>query len=125
MSYTPQVLDHFEHPRNSGEMPSPDIDVRVENPACGDQMRLMLQIEGGLIQAARFQTRGCVAAIAAGSALTELATGRTLAEAARLTREQIVAALGGLSPESMHASHLAIDALQQALSRLPNRPQLS
>ena len=115
--YPPQLLDHLEHPRNAGAMPSPDVSVQTENPACGDVMKLMLHIKEGRIAAVRYQARGCVAAIACGSVLTESLGGKTLAEAALIRRESIVEALGGLAPESMHASHLAIDCLRLALKQ--------
>jgi len=116
--YSPQIIEHFEHPRNVGELKPADADVTVENPACGDVMRLMLKTSQGRITAAHFQTRGCVASIACGSWLTETLRGKSLAEAARLERQEVVAALGGLSNETMHASHLVIDALAQALRKL-------
>ncbi len=116
--YSPQVIDHFEHPRNVGELKPADADVTVENPACGDVMRLMLKTSQGQITAAHFQTRGCVASIACGSWLTETLRGKSLAEAAKLERQEVVAALGGLSNETMHASYLVIDALAHALRQL-------
>ncbi len=116
--YSPKLLDHFEHPRNVGEIADADACVRVENPACGDIMQLTLKLAGGRIAEARYRTRGCVAAIACGSALTEMLIGLTPAEAAALGRDAIVAAVGGLPNESTHASHLAIDALQAALKQI-------
>jgi len=113
--YSAQVLDHFEHPRNVAELPSPAIAAQVENPACGDVLRLCLQVENGRIVEARFRAKGCVPAIACGSLLTELLLGKTLAEARSLRREQLVGALGGLPPASTHASHLALDVLAAAL----------
>lgn len=116
--YSSQLLDHFEHPRNAGEMLSPDAQARVENPACGDIMELSLRIENGAIAESRYRTRGCVAAIACGSALTELLAGKSLSDAQRLRREEIVAAVGKLRPESVHASHLVMEALAQALRQV-------
>lgn len=118
MSYSPQVLDHFEHPRNVGELPGADASARVENPACGDIMQLWLRVAGGRIAEVRFQTKGCVTSIACGSKLTEMLHGRSLAEARMLRREELAAALGGLTPETTHASHLAMDALAAALKQL-------
>ncbi|HEX6466557.1 MAG TPA: iron-sulfur cluster assembly scaffold protein [Terriglobales bacterium] len=115
--YSPQLLDHFEHPRNVGELPSPDIEVQVENPACGDIMRLTLKMTGGRIAEVGYKTRGCVAAIACGSALTEMIAGKTPAEASAIRREELVEKLGGLRMESTHASHLAMDCLKAALRR--------
>ena len=112
--YSAQVIDHFEHPRNVGELPDADVSVEVSNPACGDIMNLSLKLEGGRIAAARYRTRGCVTSIACGSVLTEMLLGRTVEEARALRREEIVAALGGLSNETLHGSHLAMDALKEA-----------
>ena len=116
--YPPQLLDHFEHPRNAGIMTSPDVSVQAENPACGDVMKLMLRVGEGRILEAKYQVRGCVASIAAGSALTEAIAGKSIAEANAVKREQIVQALGGLPNESIHASHLAIDCLRLAFKKL-------
>lgn len=116
--YPPQLIDHFEHPRNSGAMDSPDVSVQAENPACGDVMKLMLRVSNGNILEAKYQVRGCVASIACGSALTEALVGKTVAEAAAIKRDWLVQTLGGLSNESMHASHLAMDCLKLALKQL-------
>jgi len=116
--YSAKLLDHFEHPRNVGEIAGADASVRVENPACGDIMELTLKLADGHITEARYRTRGCVASIACGSALTEMLIGLAPAEAAGLKREAVVGAVGGLPNESIHASHLVIDALQAALKQL-------
>jgi nitrogen fixation NifU-like protein len=116
--YPPQLIDHFEHPRNSGVMDSPDVSVQSENPACGDVMKLMLRINNGIISDAKYQVRGCVASIACGSALTEALPGKNVPQAAAIKREWLVQALGGLSNESMHASHLAMDCLKLALMQM-------
>ena len=119
--YSPQLLEHFEHPRNVGEVEAADAIAEVENPACGDIMRLSLKLDAGRITQARFRTRGCVPSIACGSALTELLLGKSLAEAGALRREQVVSAVGGLAQESQHASHLAMDALAAALTQLKGK----
>lgn len=113
--YTPAMLDHLQNPRNTGELPAPAVTVEVANPACGDIMRLSIQVEEQQLQDVRFKTRGCVAAIAAGSLLTELIKGKTLADAQQVTAAEISAALGGLPPASAHAAVLAMDALKAAL----------
>ena len=118
MSYSEKVLDHFEHPRNIGELPSPDAEVRLEHPVCGDIMSLSVKLADGRIDQVRYRTRGCVASIAAGSCLTELIQGKSPAEAAALQREQLLDALGGLPNASVHATHLAMDALAQLLRQL-------
>ena len=116
--YSAKLLDHFEHPRNVGEIAHADVSVRVENLACGDIMQLTLKLAAGRIAEARYRTKGCVASIACGSALTEMLIGLTAAEAAALKRDTVVAAVGGLPNESTHASHLAIDALRAALKQI-------
>ncbi|MGH9556650.1 MAG: iron-sulfur cluster assembly scaffold protein [Terriglobales bacterium] len=116
--YSSQLIDHFEHPRNVGEVPGADARVEAENPACGDIMLLTLKLADGRIAEARYRTRGCVASIACGSLLTEWLRNKTLAEAGSLRREEVVAAIGGLSNETMHASHLVMDALRAALGKI-------
>ena len=118
--YSAQVLDHFEHPRNAGSLDGPDASAQIENPACGDVLKLTLKIENGCIQEIRFLAMGCVPSIACGSALTELVRGKSLAEARKLRREELVSAVGGLPPASSHASHLAMDALGAALDKIAN-----
>ena len=116
--YSPQLLDHFEHPRNPGEVPNADATVQVENPACGDILQLSLKVAEGHIAEIRFLAKGCVPAMACGSALTELVRGMTLETARGLRREEIVQAVGGLPEASAHASHLAMDALAAVLDQL-------
>lgn len=116
--YSPQVLDHFEHPRHSGALADPDASVELENPACGDILKLSARVQQGRIVELRFLARGCVPAIACGSALTELVTGKTVARAATLSREELVQHLGFLPEASTHASHLALDALSALLKQL-------
>lgn len=99
-------------------MDSPDVVVQSENPACGDVMKLMLRVADETIVAAKFQVRGCVAAIACGSALTEAIMGKSIAAVAALKREELIQAVGGLPNESIHASHLAMDSLRLALKQL-------
>jgi nitrogen fixation protein NifU and related proteins len=118
MSYSREVLNHFEYPRNVGELADPDAEVRLEHPVCGDIMRLAIKLAGERIEQVRYKTRGCVASIAAGSCLTEMIQGKSLSEARALRRDQLVEALGGLNNASMHASHLAMDALEQVLTKL-------
>ncbi|HMF91656.1 MAG TPA: iron-sulfur cluster assembly scaffold protein [Candidatus Angelobacter sp.] len=121
MSYSKAVLDHFEHPRNVGDLPGADAEVRLEHPVCGDVMTLAVKLSGSRIGDVRFRTRGCVAAIAAGSCLTEMIQGKPVTEAQALQREQLLAALGGLPNASVHATHLAMDALTQVLKKLTAR----
>lgn len=116
--YSPELLDHFEHPRNAGETDHPDASVQVENPVCGDILKLSLKATDGRISEIRFRCKGCVPAMACGSALTELVKGRSIAEARHLRREELVEFVGGLPEGSSHASHLAMDALVAVLKEL-------
>lgn len=116
--YSPQLLDHFENPRNAGEVAFPEASAQIENPACGDILELSISTEGGRITEAGFLAKGCVPAMACASALTELIKGRTIQEAQRLRREELIAAIGGLPEASTHASHLAMDALAAVLKKL-------
>ena len=101
-----------------GELSDADAQARVENPACGDIMDLAIKVSGSRIEDIRFRTRGCVAAIAAGSCLTQMTKGRSIDEARAIKRENLVEALDGLPNASVHASHLAIDALAAVLAKL-------
>jgi nitrogen fixation protein NifU and related proteins len=113
------VLDHFGNPRNAGELPDATASAEVTNPVCGDVMRIAMQIESGKIAEARFKAQGCVAAIAAGSVLTELVRGKTPAEAKAITAREISEALGGLPPASFHAAQLCTDVVQALVRKLP------
>ena len=116
--YSPELLDHFEHPRNAGEVAAAHASAQVENPACGDIVKLTLKVADGRVSEIRFLAKGCVPAMACASALTELVKGKTVQEAQKLRREEIVTAVGGLPEASVHASHLAIDALKAALKQI-------
>ena len=113
--YSDIVLDHFERPRNNGVLDGANAVAHMTNPVCGDSLLLMLRIEDGRIEEARWQSDGCAASIAASSLVSELAAGRSLDEAASLTREAVTEALGGLPASKLHASVLAADALHLAL----------
>jgi nitrogen fixation NifU-like protein len=116
--YSAQLLDHFHNPRNAGEIAGADAMAEIENPACGDILRLSLKVSADRITQAQFKAKGCVASIACGSALTELIIGKTLKEARDLRREDVNAAVGGLPQASTHAAQLALDALSAALSQI-------
>jgi nitrogen fixation NifU-like protein len=116
--YSPQVLDHFQHPRNPGEVANANAVVQIENPVCGDVLKLTLRVNDGRIEEIRFLAQGCVPTMACASLLTELVQGRTVAEARQLRREDLVGALGGLPPASTHASHLAMDTLAALIQKL-------
>ena len=113
--YSDTVLDHFQHPRNLGDLDRPDAVAEVENPACGDRTRLAVRIEERTITAARFRTEGCPAAIAASSMLTEMIVGKSLNEAARLRDTDVAAALGGLPRNKLHCSVLAEDVIRAVI----------
>ena len=116
--YSPEILDHFEHPRNPGIVALADATIQVENPGCGDVLKLTARCSGGRITEVRFQAKGCVPAMASASALTELVAGKTLDDASRVRREDLLHALGRLPPASNHASYLALEALSALLEHL-------
>jgi len=114
--YSDKVLDHFRNPRNVGELEEADGVGTVGNPVCGDVMTIYIKVEEDRISDIRFKTFGCGAAIATTSMTTELAKGKTLDEALKITREQVAEELGGLPPVKMHCSNLAADALHEAIN---------
>jgi nitrogen fixation protein NifU and related proteins len=116
--YSPQLLDHFEHPRNAGDLANSDARVRVENPACGDILELSIRVVGERISGVRFLAKGCVPAMACGSLITEMIAGKTVEEAGAIRKEAVVQEIGGLPAASGHAAQLAIDALRAALRKL-------
>ena len=109
--YSLQLLDHFQNPRNAGDLPDADAVVELENPVCGDVIRLSLKLRDGRIREIRFKAKGCVPAMACASALTEMVLGKTAGEARQLTREELAQAVGGVPQASSHAVQLALDAL--------------
>ncbi len=117
--YTSAVLDHFQNPRNTGELGNPSGYADVSNPVCGDILRLAIRVVGGRIVETRFRAKGCVSAVAASSILTELMLGKTPAQARHISAETISEALGGLPSATYHASQLAADALRAVLASLP------
>jgi nitrogen fixation protein NifU and related proteins len=120
--YSAQVLDHFQHPRNPGEVANPDSSAQIENPACGDVLQLTVRVADGRIEEIRFLAQGCVPAVACASLLTELVKGKTIAEAVQLRREELVRSIGGLPQASTHASHLAMDTLAAVIKSLRTQP---
>lgn len=113
--YSKQLLNHFSNPRNVGQLPSPAVTVRVENPACGDVMSLSVLFEADKVASVAYKVRGCTASIAAGSALTEIMVGLTREELRLLKNNRIEEALGGLPAASQHAATLCIDAVKSLL----------
>jgi len=114
--YSEAFLDHFKNPRNVGELAPPAVTVETSNPACGDILRLSARFEGGCVAEVRYKVRGCTAAIASGSALTEWMLGKTRPELVALKPETIDEAVGGLIPESKHAAVLCVDGVRKLLS---------
>lgn len=113
--YTEKVMEHFRKPRNMGEMPDADGVGTVGNPVCGDLMTIYIKVKDNRIADIKFKTFGCGAAIATSSMITELAKGKTLEEAMKITRSDVAESLGGLPPIKMHCSNLAADGLHAAI----------
>jgi len=123
--YTQKVMDHFLHPRNMGEMKNPDGVGTVGNPVCGDVMKLYIKVgkkDGKeYIKDIKFQTLGCGAAIATSSMMTTMVKGQPLDQAAKLSKQAIAEALGGLPKVKMHCSMLATEVLQKAIENYKNK----
>jgi len=113
--YSERLLDHFQNPRNVGQLDPPAVTVDVSNPVCGDILRLSVRFEGEVAAEARYKTRGCAASIAAGSALTEWITGKTRAELAEIKAVEIEDAVGALAAESKHAAVLCVEGVRAVL----------
>jgi nitrogen fixation NifU-like protein len=113
--YTEKVIDHFENPRNVGEMSDANGIGEVGNPTCGDITKIFLKIEDNIIKDIKFKTFGCAAAIASSSMLTEMAKGKTIDEALQITDEAVAEMLDGLPPQKMHCSNMAADAMHAAV----------
>ena len=118
MAYSETLKDHLANPRNAGTLADADADAEQSNPVCGDRLRLALRLRDGRIEAPRFLAYGCPPTLACGSALAELIEGMTLEEAARVTRERVEEAVGGLPARKRHAAALAVETLRSALSKL-------
>jgi nitrogen fixation NifU-like protein len=108
-------MEHFANPRNVGEIPDADGIGKVGNPQCGDVMWLYIKVKDNIITDVKFKTFGCGAAIATSSMITELARGKTIEEAKKISRANVADELGGLPPVKMHCSNLAADALKEAI----------
>ena len=116
MAYSEKVMDHFQHPRNVGEIENASGVGTVGNAKCGDIMRIYLDIdEDGIIRDCKFKTFGCGAAIATSSMATEMIIGKTIQEALEVTNKAVMEALGGLPPVKVHCSLLAEEAIHAAL----------
>jgi len=113
--YSEKVMDHFRNPRNMGEMKDADGVGTVGNPTCGDLMTIYIKVKDNKITDIKFKTFGCASAIATSSMITELAKGKTIDEAEKITRDNVADNLDGLPPIKMHCSNLAADALKEAI----------
>jgi nitrogen fixation protein NifU and related proteins len=116
--FSEMVLEHFQRPRNAGELPGATAVVEVSNPVCGDVLRLAVIVENGVVREARFLCRGCTASIASASVLTEKMKGRAVNELKEMQAAEIAAELGGLPPASFHAAQLAEDGVRAVLQKL-------
>jgi nitrogen fixation NifU-like protein len=114
--YSEALLDHFQNPRNVGQLPPPAVTVEVSNPACGDILRLSVRFEDGIAREVRYKVRGCTASIAAGSALTEWIASKTRAQLGAFQPDAIVEAVGGLPAESRHAATLCADGIKALMA---------
>ena len=118
--YSEKVMDHFNNPRNMGQIDDSDAVGQVGNPVCGDIMKIFLEIEDNKIKDIKFKTFGCGAAIATSSMVTELAKGKELDQALEISNEKVAEALDGLPSEKLHCSNLAADALHEAIADYRN-----
>jgi nitrogen fixation NifU-like protein len=113
--YSKKVMEHFMNPRNVGIIKNPDGYGKVGNPVCGDLMEIYIKVKDNIIKDIKFKTFGCGSAIATSSMVTELAKGKHVDDAIKITRNDVADELEGLPPQKMHCSNLAADALQAAI----------
>lgn len=120
--YSERLLEHFRNPRRAGAVEPPSADIRVENMACGDRLRLTVRVEGGVVTDAAFQAQGCTASIGCGSALAEWLIGKSVAELKRMAGAAVAAAIvdevGGLPEASGHAAALCAEGVRQLVREL-------
>ena len=119
--YSDKVMEHFSNPRNIGEIKNADGVGEVGNPVCGDMMSFYIKVEDGKISDIKFKTFGCVAAIAVSSMVSEMAMGKTIEEAKKITKQSVAESLDGLPKEKMHCSNLGADALAKAIAEFEKR----
>ncbi|MFZ5982665.1 MAG: iron-sulfur cluster assembly scaffold protein [Patescibacteria group bacterium] len=115
MTYSKKVIEHFTRPKNQGKIKNPSGTGIVGNPVCGDLMKIYIQVEKDSIKDIKFETLGCASAIATSSMITELAKGKKIAEAKKISRNDVAEALEGLPAIKMHCSNLAADGLKAAI----------
>lgn len=123
--YSETVMDHFNNPRNAGVIEDADGIGEVGNPVCGDMMTFTIKVKDGRLADVKFQTFGCVAAIAVSSMVSEMAKGKKLAEALKITNKDVAATLGGLPPNKMHCSNLGAEALALAIKNYQEKAAAS
>lgn len=123
--YSDKVMEHFSNPRNVGEIENADGIGEVGSPVCGDITRVYIQVEDNIIKEVKFKTFGCSAAIASSSMLTEMARGKTLEQALKITDAAVAEALDGLPPQKMHCSNLAASALHKAIEDYQNKNKIA
>jgi len=121
MIYSDKVMDHFQNPRNVGTMEDADGMGQVGNPVCGDMMTFYVKVKNGRIADVKFQTFGCGAAIAVSSMVSEMAIGKTIEEALKISNQSVAEELGGLPKNKMHCSNLGADALHKAIENYQER----
>ena len=114
-AYNEKVMDHFMHPRNVGEIENADGIGDVGNPVCGDMMTFYIKVEANRLADVKFKTLGCGAAIAVSSMVSEMATGKTIEEALKITPESVADELEGLPKQKFHCSNLGAQALHKAI----------
>ena len=116
--YSEQVLDHFQNPRNAGDVADATAVAEITNPVCGDTIRLSVRVQDGRAMEAKFRAKGCVPAMACASLLAETVQGQTLAELRDINKETLLQRIGGLPPASQHAATMAVDALRAVLAKV-------
>jgi nitrogen fixation NifU-like protein len=121
IGYSKKVMEHFMNPKNVGVIENPDGYGKVGNPVCGDLMEIFIKVKDDIITDIKFKTFGCGSAIATSSMVTELAKGKNVDEAFKITRNDVANELDGLPPQKMHCSNLAADALQAAIKDYKNK----
>jgi len=121
VGYSKKVMEHFMNPKNVGVIEDPDGYGKVGNPVCGDVMEIFIKVKDDIITDIKFRTFGCGSAIATSSMITELAKGKHVDEAIKITRNDVADELDGLPPQKMHCSNLAADALSEAIKDYKNK----
>lgn len=123
VGYSKKVMEHFMNPHNVGVIENPDGYGKVGNPVCGDVMEIFIKVKNDIITDIKFRTFGCGSAIATSSMITEMAKGKHVDEAVKITRGDVASELDGLPPQKMHCSNLAADALHEAIKDYKSKKQ--